>query len=414
MSNLVESSPAWGETSSDACVSSAPRTCAEVGQLSLGPGDTVSAAAWMVARSKLAFTSAIVTAVGHGSGKSVFAANGLTKLRGPEVRCRSMDRRMFSEAGISTRSTSLGLVAMLFCVDAIAAPKPLRPTGKVTSDDGILQDAFAFDETGSKLATIRFSAQGQVLLTVGPPGGNKLQLTEISAFTSTPEKILGIGGYWFVVSNEGQRRAAIIDPAGHLKRTTQRFDDCELSFSPKAFVAVSEQQELGGNRRFSIQAYRPDGTTLVLQEVVVESGGTIVGGEGETFLGFTDSHLSVMVEKPGAYDRKTDMRLPPQFAIRDVKTGKTGPGKTRPNLEDFLDYVRKRGEKPDLSAVIVPAAGKTGFEIVGPGEKVRSLNLTVTLAPGFAVPHTGNWRSRWRTAWSPNNACIVGLFITEA
>jgi hypothetical protein len=287
-----------------------------------------------------------------------------------------MDRRMHCQMKRGMLSASLGLVAAMLAASAIAAPKALKASGKVTATDGILQDAFAFDESGSKLATVRFTARGQVLLAVGPPGG-KSQITEISSFTSTPEKILGVGGFWFVISNEGQRRAAIIDPAGSLRRTTQRFDECELSLSPKSFVAVSERQEPGGNRRFSIQAYKPDGTTLMLQDVVVDGSGTIAGADGETFLGFTDSHFSVMVEKPGAYNRKTDTRMPPQFAIRNVKTGKTGPGKARPNLENFLDYVRKRGEKPDLPAVIVLAEGQKGFELVGPGETVRPINLTV-------------------------------------
>jgi hypothetical protein len=273
-------------------------------------------------------------------------------------------------------STSVSLLALLVSGTALAAPKILKPSGKVTASDGALQDVFAFDESGSKLATIRFTARGQVLLSVGPPGG-KQRLTEISSFTSTPERIVGLGGYWFVISNEGERRAAIIDSAGRLRRTTQKFDDGEISYSPKAFVAVSERQEPGGNRRFSIQAYKPDGTTLMLQDLVVEGNGTIVGGEGEIFLGFTNSHFSAMVEKPGAYNRRTDTREPPRFAIRDVKTGKTGPGKVRADWDSFLDYVHKRGEKPDLPAVIVLATGQQGFELVGPGEKVRPIKLTV-------------------------------------
>lgn len=276
-------------------------------------------------------------------------------------------------------SASVVSVIIFLGASAVAAPKVLKPSGKVTASEGnTLAEAFAFDEGGSKLATIQYTPRGQVLLSVGVPGG-KGQLTEISSFTSTPEKLVGMGGHWFVISNEGQRRAAIIDPAGHLKRTTQHFDECELSFSPKAFVAISERQEPGGTRRYAIQAYKPDGATLMLQDVVVEANGSIAGGDGDTFLGFADSHFSVMVEKPGLYNRKTDTRLPPQFAIRDVRTGKTGPGKTRPNLDNFLDYVRKRGERPDLPAVVVLATGNQGFELVGPGEKVRPLSLPVSL-----------------------------------
>jgi hypothetical protein len=267
-------------------------------------------------------------------------------------------------------------LALLTAASALAAPKQLKPSGKVTASEGMLHDAFAFDEGGGKLATIQFTTKGTVQLVVGPPGG-KPRASDISSFTATPEKILGLGGHWFVVSNEGRRRAAIVDGSGHIRRTTQSFDDCEISMSPKAFVAVSEKNEPSGGRRFSIQAYKPDGGTLLLKDVVVEGNGTVAGGGGVTFLGFTNSHFAAMVERPGAYNRKTDARQPPQFALWDVKSGKAGPGKTPPKLENFLEYVHKRGEKPDQPAVIVLAEGQKGYELVGPGEKVRPLNLTL-------------------------------------
>jgi hypothetical protein len=268
------------------------------------------------------------------------------------------------------------VVACLSGADALAAPKQLKPSGKVTSSEGLLHDAFAFDETGSKLATIQFTANGSVQLLVGPPGG-KPRIADIASFTSTPEKLLGLSGYWLVVSNEGRRRAAIVDPSGHIRHTTEPFDDCEVSVSPKAFVAFTEKNEPGGNRRFSIQAYKPDGGTLMLTDLVIEGSGNVAGAGGVTFLGFTNSHFSAMVERPGAYNHKSDVRQPPQFAILDVKSKKAGPGKTPPKLANFLDYVHKRGEKPDLPAVIVLAEGQKGYELVGPGEKVRPINLTV-------------------------------------
>jgi hypothetical protein len=86
-----------------------------------------------------------------------------------------------------------------------------------------------------------------------------------------------------------------------------------------------------------------------------------------------------MVQRSGAYNRKTDVREPPEFALYDVKTARIGPGKRPPKLDNFLDYVGKRGEKPDQPAVIVLAAGQNGYELVGPGEQVRPLNLTVPL-----------------------------------
>jgi hypothetical protein len=272
----------------------------------------------------------------------------------------------------------LGVSGFVFfaALSAGSAPKQLKPSGKVTVSEGMLHDAFAFDESGSKLATIRFTADGKVQLRVGPPGG-KTRASDISSFTATPEKILGLAGHWFVVSNEGRRRAAVVDAAGRIRHTTAAFDDCELSLSPKAFVTVSESNDPSGGRRFTIQAYKPDGGTLMVKDVLVEGNGTIAGAGGVTFLGFTNSHLAAMVEKPGAYNRKTDVRQPPQFALWDVKTGKVGPGKTPPKLDNFLEYVHRRGEKPDQPAVIVLATGQKGYELVGPGERVRSLKLPV-------------------------------------
>ena len=256
---------------------------------------------------------------------------------------------------------------------AVAAPTSLKVVGRVKAGEAAIHDAFALDQEGSKLAYITFTGKGAVQLHVGPPGGDT-RVTDLADFSGAPEKILGLAGYWFVVANEGSRRAAIIDPAGRIKRQTGAFDDCELSRSPNAFVTYS-QKRLPTGDRYSIQTFRPDGATLAERSLRVTPGGTIEGDAAATFLGFTKSHLQVMVQKPGAYDRRSDAREPPQFALYDVMTGKTGPGKTPPKIDAFLDYIRKRAEKPDLDAVIVLAVGQSGFDLVGPGEKVRPLGF---------------------------------------
>src|SRR5512142_2522156 len=93
------------------------------------------------------------------------------------------------------RTTTLlviSVVASLAMPAAEAAPKQLKPSGKVTADEGMLSEAFALDESGSKVATIRFTARGSVQLQVGAPGG-KPQVADISSFSATPEQILGLG-----------------------------------------------------------------------------------------------------------------------------------------------------------------------------------------------------------------------------
>jgi hypothetical protein len=140
-------------------------------------------------------------------------------------------------------------------------------------------------------------------------------------------------------------------------------------------VTYSQKRQPNGGERYTIQTYRPDGSTIAVKSLVVTPNGTIDGDAAATFLGFAKSHLQAMVQKPGAYNHRSDAREPPQFALYDVMTGKTGPGKMPPKLDSFLDYIRKRAEKPELDAVIVLAAGQAGFDLVGPGEKVRPLQL---------------------------------------
>jgi hypothetical protein len=260
---------------------------------------------------------------------------------------------------------------------AWAAPRALKETARVSVKEGTLHDAFSLDETGHKLAHVIFTAQGEVQLHIGPPGG-KGTVTNLAEFSGSPEKILAAGGQWFVVSHEGDRRAAIIDASGRIKNKTSNFDDCELSHSPSAFVAYRKTHEAEGDRT-TVQVYRPDGGTLAVRALVVTANGTVVGADSTTFLGFCNSHLQAMVQIPGAFNRRTDSRDPPQFGIYDLAARKVVSRKTPPQLDTFLDYIHKRAEKPDQDAVILLAAGRVGFELVGPGEKVRTLEPGISL-----------------------------------
>lgn len=258
-----------------------------------------------------------------------------------------------------------------------AAPRALKEIASVSAKEGTLHEAFALDQTGQKLAHVIFTAQGEVQLHVAPPGG-KGTVTNLAEFSGAPERILALGGYWFVVNNEGNRRAVIIDPSGKIKNKTGNFDDCELSHSPSAFVAYRKTREAEGERT-SVQIYRPDGGTLAMRALVVTPNGTIAGADSATFLGFCNSHLQAMVQIPGEFNRRTDSRDPPQFGIYDLAARKVVSSKTPPKLDTFLEYIHKRAEKPDQDAVILLAAGKVGFELVGPGEKVRPLEPGISL-----------------------------------
>lgn len=256
-----------------------------------------------------------------------------------------------------------------------SAAAPLKEVGTVTASGATMHDAFALDESGNNLAFVQFTSDGKVELRVGPPGG-KTHATDIATFSSVPERILALGGHWFVVANEGARRVAIVDGSGKIQRETGGFGDCEISFSPKALVTYSEKTDAAGSHT-AVQVLRPDGSTLAERELIVTPQGTIAENESLIFLGFTHSHLQAMVQKPGSFSAKTDARRPPAFATYDLMTGKADAGKSPPKFDTFLTYIQRRALKTDQDAVILLGAGQQGFELVGPGEKVRPLQLPV-------------------------------------
>jgi len=155
--------------------------------------------------------------------------------------------------------------------------------------------------TGNNLPTLNSPEREPCNCTWDHPGAEP-GWTDLADFSGAPEKILGLAGYWFVVSK--RRVTASRDRRPHgakSKRRTNPFDDCELSHDPKVFVTYS-QKRLPAGDRYSIQTFRPDGSPIAERALVVTPGGTIGGdASAATFLGFTKSHLQAMVQKPGQY-----------------------------------------------------------------------------------------------------------------
>src|SRR5204863_264134 len=72
--------------------------------------------------------------------------------------------------------------------------------------------------------------KGKTLVHIGAPGGKgKQTTTDITSFSSAPERILFAGGHWFVIANEGTRRAAVIGPSGRTENQIGSFGEAFLS-----------------------------------------------------------------------------------------------------------------------------------------------------------------------------------------
>lgn len=255
-----------------------------------------------------------------------------------------------------------------------AAPE-LKQIGRIAVDDGVLHEAFAFDDAGAKLAYVKTDTTGKTYLHVGAPGGRS-STTDLSSFTHDPEKILFLGGHWFVISNDGARRAAVVGPTGRIENRIGAFGDCVFSgVRGKTFVTVTDKGDTPAGHAYNIAAYKPNGAPMGSKLVSIGPDGTLAGSQGLQFVAFSGGYLQALVKKAGRYDAKADLRGGTQLAILDILSGKTTPAKTLPSSPAFLRLADKRAEKPGLETFVRVDDDAAGLELVGPGEKVRPLAL---------------------------------------
>jgi hypothetical protein len=275
--------------------------------------------------------------------------------------------------------TIVAAALTLASASAGAAPE-MKQIARIAIGDGVLHEGIAFADGGGQFAYAETDGQGKTRLHVGPPGG-KSATTDITSFTPTPEKILFVGGHWFVVANEGTRRAAVIGAAGRIENQIGPFGDCFLSsVGGPTFVTVTDKGQVKTGHAYAISAYKPTGALVGSRTVIIDGTGGLYGFDGLTFVAFTGGYRQALVKKAGRYEAKSDVRGGTQVAVLDILSGKVGPGRNLPNIPAFLHFAEKRAEKPGLEAFVRANDDANGLELVGPGEKQRPLALPAKYA----------------------------------
>jgi hypothetical protein len=280
-----------------------------------------------------------------------------------------------------TRACPRGSIAVAALRSALALAPPaaggeLKPLARIAIGDGVLHEAFAFADGGGQFAYAQTDGEGKTRVFIGAPGGKKPVAVDVTSFSAAPERILYVGGYWYVIANEGTRRAAIIGKSGRIENQIGAFGEAFVSdVRGRTFVTVTDKGERAGGHVYAISAYRPNGALLGGKTMTIGGDGTIAGSDGLVFVAFTGGYLRALVKKPGRYDAKRDARGGTQIAVLDVLSGKTGPGRNLPDLTRFMRFAEKRAERPGLEAFVRPDDDARGLELVGPADKTRPLAL---------------------------------------
>jgi hypothetical protein len=281
--------------------------------------------------------------------------------------------------GRGRAAAAVGLALGLVHAAGAARAKPLREVAKIAVGDGngngIIGDAFALDERGARIAYLVTDGKGTTRLRVGPSAGAAAgKAIDLTRFSTAPERVVAVGSGWFVIANEGKRRAAAISPAGALGGEIGPFTDAFVSTARgPALVTVTDRGEKADGHAYDIAAFRAGGSALGRKALTIAADGTIAGSQGLTFQAFTNGYLQALVKKPGRYDAHADARGTIQIATYDLLTGAVSGAHALGNLQRYSDLVVKRNEKPGLEVFVRLADDGKSFELIGPGEKLRPL-----------------------------------------
>jgi hypothetical protein len=262
--------------------------------------------------------------------------------------------------------------------------KPLREIGRVAVTDGVIGDAFALDERGARIGYVVTDGKGKTSFRAGPPGGARPTTTDIGRFGSSIERVVAVGPGWFLVANEGKRRALAIGPTGAFGPQIGPFTDAQVSTAKGAssplFVAVTDRGDGEAGHAYDVAAYRAGGATAGRKAITVAADGTIAGTKGLVFQAFTNGFLQAMVKQPGRYDRRVDARGPEEAATFDLLTGAVSGAHRLGDLHAFGGLMAKRAEQPGQEVFVRLGEREGTLELVGPGEKTRALAFPGTFA----------------------------------
>jgi len=258
-----------------------------------------------------------------------------------------------------------------------ARAKPLRPVAKIAVSDGMIGEAFALDERGTRIAYLVTDGKGVTRLQVGAVGARAAgKAVDLTRFSSAPERVVAVGPGFFVIASEGKRRAAAIGPSGNLAREIGPFTDAFVSTAKgPALVTVTDRGDREDGHAYDIAAFRAGGAPLGRRGLTIAGDGSIVGSGGLTFQAFTNGYLQALVKKPGRYQARADARGAAEVATYDVLTGAVSGAHAFGDPRRYSDLVVKRNEKPGADAFVRQTDDGNAYELVGPGEKLRPLGF---------------------------------------
>jgi hypothetical protein len=230
---------------------------------------------------------------------------------------------------------SVPLLTLTITAPALAQKKPPEPQGvtklgTIKPDKGFIDDVFAFDGSGGRLAFVRTDASAYAEVEVIQiPEQNSLTRFDLSAATTTPTFIAfaGDGSQLFVVghpADEEQSTGYLVDFNGKVLRKWGPATDVALTEvdGAQAVAVLNTKPNKNGGNTYEVQVFTLDkGKSLGKKRTFAADADGFVKSIDMTIQYWKNGYTQLIGKKKGAYDKLKDQRMNDGEAVYDVVDG---------------------------------------------------------------------------------------------
>jgi hypothetical protein len=259
-----------------------------------------------------------------------------------------------------------------------AARKPPAAEGvalaaRYAPDKGFVDDVFAFDGAGGRLAVVRTdgSAFAEVeILDLGRKGASAGTF-DLSPHTTAPARIdfVGDGARLLVTARGGDEKVSawVLDLSGKLVRRFGPATDVALTeIGGVEAVAVFDAREdtRRGGFTYDVTFLRiADGRPVGRRRTLVADAEGFVKNLDLSVLYWQGGYTRLVGRKRGGYDRTKDQRMNDGQAIYDVVAGAIARNAAVEDLIAWAAVVKLRAERPNVPAFLLVTEDLRGLEL---------------------------------------------------
>jgi hypothetical protein len=272
---------------------------------------------------------------------------------------------------------------------ALGADPAPAPLASLSADATFIDDTFALDAEGKRLAVVRTDGADVCRLEVLElPGLTKVMTADLAPLSKNPERLLfSPDGRRVVVvglvpgSTPPQRVAQSFDlGGGQSKAQVSPCSACGRKAGKKLgpasdfalamvggkprLISFHQRIEEGGNT-YVVAAYAlEDGKPAGTKTLKVGAGGTLAGKADLKPIAWQDGYTSLLVQQKGGYDKKADAERPDTAGTFDVLRGRVSA--TR-EIKDLVTWVRTaplRIDRPNQLTFLLVAEDLKGLELL--------------------------------------------------